>query len=71
MRADMAKVIVERPRLGHRNFNSFVNGYRLAEARAALADPVQANEFLKHVESAKIVAKIVNYCTNLGVTLDD
>jgi AraC-like DNA-binding protein len=29
--------------LGHRNFNSFVNGYRLAEARAALADPVQAN----------------------------
>jgi AraC-like DNA-binding protein len=30
-------------RLGHRNFNSFVNGYRLAEARAALADPVQAN----------------------------
>jgi AraC-like DNA-binding protein len=30
-------------RLGHRNFSSFVNGYRLAEARAALADPVQAN----------------------------
>ena len=29
--------------LGHRNFSSFVNGYRLAEARAALADPVQAN----------------------------
>jgi AraC-like DNA-binding protein len=29
--------------LGHRNFNSFVNGYRLAEARAALADPVQAD----------------------------
>jgi AraC-like DNA-binding protein len=29
--------------LGHRNFNSFVNGYRLAEARTALADPVQAN----------------------------
>jgi AraC-like DNA-binding protein len=29
-------------RLGHRNFSSFVNGYRLAEARAALADPVQA-----------------------------
>jgi AraC-like DNA-binding protein len=30
-------------RLGHRNFSSFVNGYRLAEARAALADPVQEN----------------------------
>jgi AraC-like DNA-binding protein len=30
-------------RLGHRNFSGFVNGYRLAEARAALADPVQAN----------------------------
>lgn len=25
-------------RLGHRNFNDFVNGYRLAEARARLAD---------------------------------
>ncbi|MGA0601964.1 helix-turn-helix domain-containing protein [Caulobacter sp. KR2-114] len=24
--------------LGHRNFNSFLNGYRIAEARAALAD---------------------------------
>jgi len=29
-------------RLGFRNFNSFVNGYRLAEARRALADPAQA-----------------------------
>jgi AraC-like DNA-binding protein len=29
-------------RLGHRNFSSFVNGYRLAEAVAALADPSQA-----------------------------
>lgn len=29
-------------RLGHRNFSSFVNGYRLAEATAALADPGQA-----------------------------
>ena len=29
-------------RLGHRNFTSFVNGYRLAEAMAALADPSQA-----------------------------
>jgi AraC-like DNA-binding protein len=29
-------------RLGHRNFSSFVNGYRLAEAMAALADPSQA-----------------------------
>lgn len=29
-------------RLGHRNFPSFVNGYRLAEAKAALADPRQA-----------------------------
>jgi AraC-like DNA-binding protein len=28
-------------RLGHRNFNAFVNGWRLAEARAALADPKQ------------------------------
>ena len=26
-------------RLGHRNFNAFVNGYRLQEASAALADP--------------------------------
>lgn len=26
-------------RLGHRNFSAFVNGYRLADARAALADP--------------------------------
>lgn len=26
-------------RLGHRNFNAFVNGYRLAEVRAALVDP--------------------------------
>ena len=26
-------------RLGHRNFNAFVNGFRLAEATAALADP--------------------------------
>jgi AraC-like DNA-binding protein len=26
-------------RLGHRNFNAFVNGYRLAEASGALADP--------------------------------
>jgi AraC-like DNA-binding protein len=25
-------------RLGHRNFNAFVNGFRLAEATAALAD---------------------------------
>jgi AraC-like DNA-binding protein len=30
-------------RLGHRNFSSFVNGYRLAEATAALADPNQAD----------------------------
>jgi AraC-like DNA-binding protein len=28
-------------RLGHRNFNAFVNGYRLDEARRALADPAQ------------------------------
>jgi AraC-like DNA-binding protein len=28
-------------RLGHRNFAGFVNGYRLAEAEAALADPAQ------------------------------
>jgi AraC-like DNA-binding protein len=28
-------------RLGHRNFNAFVNGYRLAAARTALADPAQ------------------------------
>ena len=30
-------------RLGHRNFSSFVNGYRLAEATAALVDPAQAD----------------------------
>ncbi len=28
--------------LGHRNFNSFLNQYRIADARAALADPGQA-----------------------------
>lgn len=28
--------------LGHRNFTSFVNGYRLAEAMAALVDPAQS-----------------------------
>lgn len=28
-------------RLGHRNFNQYLNGYRLAEAKAALADPSQ------------------------------
>jgi AraC-like DNA-binding protein len=28
-------------RLGHRNFNAFLNGYRLDEATAALADPAQ------------------------------
>ena len=28
--------------LGHRNFAAFVNGYRLAEAKAALSDPSQA-----------------------------
>src|SRR5260370_23668901 len=30
-------------RLGHRNFSSFVNGYRLVEATTALADPAQAD----------------------------
>ena len=30
-------------RLGHRNFSRFVNGYRLAEAMAALADPGQVD----------------------------
>lgn len=29
-------------RLGHRNFTTFVNGYRLAETVAALSDPAQA-----------------------------
>jgi len=28
--------------LGHRNFSSFINGYRLTEARRALEDPTQA-----------------------------
>jgi AraC-like DNA-binding protein len=28
--------------LGHRNFNAFVNGYRIAWAKAALADPTKA-----------------------------
>ncbi len=28
-------------RLGHRNFNAYLNGLRLAEARAALADPAR------------------------------
>jgi AraC-like DNA-binding protein len=30
-------------RLGHRNFNAYVNGLRLDEAKAALADPAQRN----------------------------
>src|SRR3981081_3283477 len=30
-------------RLGHRNFSSFVNGYRLAEAMTALVDPAPAD----------------------------
>ena len=30
-------------RLGHRNFNAYVNGLRLDEARAALAEPAQRN----------------------------
>jgi AraC-like DNA-binding protein len=29
--------------LGHRNFSTFVNGYRLADAQTALADPGQAD----------------------------
>ena len=29
--------------LGHRNFSAFINGYRLAEAEAALGDPGQAD----------------------------
>lgn len=29
--------------LGHRNFSAFVNGFRVAAAKAALADPVRAN----------------------------
>jgi AraC-like DNA-binding protein len=29
-------------RLGHRNFNAYLNGFRIAEAQAALADPAQA-----------------------------
>jgi AraC-like DNA-binding protein len=28
--------------LGHRNFNAFLNGYRIADARQGLADPAQA-----------------------------
>ena len=27
--------------LGHRNFNAFLNSWRLADAKAALADPAQ------------------------------
>ncbi len=30
-------------RLGHRNFNAYVNGFRLDDARQALADPAQRN----------------------------
>lgn len=29
--------------LGYRNFNAYLNGYRIAEAQAALADPAQAD----------------------------
>jgi AraC-like DNA-binding protein len=29
--------------LGHRNFNAFLNGYRLAEAKQALADPARGS----------------------------
>jgi AraC-like DNA-binding protein len=35
----LRRVIVQR--LGHRNFNAFVNAYRLAESQAALANPAQ------------------------------
>ncbi|HEY0052592.1 MAG TPA: helix-turn-helix domain-containing protein, partial [Caulobacteraceae bacterium] len=28
-------------RLGYRNFNAYLNGWRLAEAKAALLDPAQ------------------------------
>ena len=28
-------------RLGHRNFNAYINGFRLDEARTALADPAR------------------------------
>ncbi len=35
----LRRVILQR--LGHRNFNAFVNGYRLAQAQAALADPAR------------------------------
>jgi AraC-like DNA-binding protein len=30
--------------LGHRNFTAFINGFRLADARAALADPARRDE---------------------------
>ena len=29
--------------LGHRNFNAFLNGYRIADAKRALADPAMAD----------------------------
>jgi AraC-like DNA-binding protein len=43
-RLDIAEYVLRRlinQRLGHRNFNAFLNGYRLDDAMMALADPAQ------------------------------
>ncbi len=43
---DMQEYVLRRlinGQLGHRNFTAFLNGYRLAETKAALADPSQAD----------------------------
>ena len=45
-------------RLGHRNFNAYVNGLRLAEARAALADPARQSEGVLEIAMAAGFASI-------------
>lgn len=45
-------------RLGHRNFNAYVNGLRLAEARTALADPARQSESVLEVAMAAGFASI-------------
>jgi AraC-like DNA-binding protein len=45
-------------RLGHRNFNAYVNGLRLAEARTALADPTRRDAGVLEIALAAGFASI-------------
>ena len=45
-------------RLGHRNFNAYVNGLRLADARAALADPAHRDTSVLEIAMAAGFASI-------------